>query len=63
MSFIDNLDIIDGYIDGDRFFMKSIAGFAVNGVYKADGLRSLARLIHDDEPLNLFDEERTIFVQ
>jgi hypothetical protein len=25
-------------------------------------LRSLARLIHDDEPLNLFDEERTIFV-
>ncbi|MEK4886438.1 hypothetical protein NST81_17535 [Bacillus sp. FSL W8-0223] len=62
MSFIDNLEIIDGYIDEDRFFIKSIAGFVVNGFYKADGLRSLARLIHDDEPLNLFDEERTIFV-
>lgn len=57
-----HLEIIDGYFDGDRFVIKSIAGFAVNGVYKANGLRSLARLIHDNEPLNLFDRERTIFV-
>jgi hypothetical protein len=57
-----HLEIIDGYFDGDRFVIKSIAGFAVNDVYKANGLRSLARLIHDNEPLNLFDRERTIFV-
>jgi hypothetical protein len=63
MSFIDNLEIIDGYIDGDRFIMKSIAGFAVDGAYKANGLRSMARLIEGDDPVNLIiDKERTIFI-
>lgn len=63
MSVIDHLEIIDGYFDGDRFIMRSIAGYSVDGAYKAKGLRSMARLIDGNDPINLIiDEERTIFV-
>jgi hypothetical protein len=62
MSVIDNLEIIDGYFDGEQFIMRGIAGYAVFGTYKAKGLRSLANLIGDD-PLNFkVDKERSIFV-
>lgn len=64
---IDKLKIIDGYIDyvedEARFIMRGINGYAVTGVYKADGLRDLARVIHDNEPFSfIIDKKRTIFV-
>jgi hypothetical protein len=60
---IDELKIIDGYFEADRFIMRGIAGHAIYGAYKAEGLRSLARLIHDDEPFSFsIDKDRTIFV-
>ncbi|MBA2873153.1 hypothetical protein HNQ85_003491 [Anoxybacillus calidus] len=63
MSVIDQLELIDGYFDEDSFYMRGIAGFAIEGRYKANGLRSLARLIHENEPFNIIiDSERTIFV-
>lgn len=63
MSVIDELKVIDGYFDGDRFIMRGIGGYAVEGFYKAEGLTSLARLIHDNEPFSfIIDKNRTIFV-
>jgi hypothetical protein len=63
MSVIDQLEIVDGYFDGERFIMRGIAGYAVFGTYKAEGLRSMARLIQEGEPLQFtIDKERTIFV-
>ncbi|WP_338754874.1 hypothetical protein [Bacillus sp. FJAT-52991] len=60
---IDELKIIDGFFDGERFIMRGMAGFAVYGTYKADGLRSLARLIHDDESFSLtIDKDRAIHI-
>ena len=36
---------------------------AVQGIYKAEGLSSLARIIHDNEPFSfIIDKERTIHV-
>lgn len=62
MSVIDRLEVIDGFFDGERFIMRGIAGFAMYGVYKADGLRSMARLI-DDTPMSFtVDSERKIVV-
>lgn len=63
MSVTDNLEIIDGYFVDGRFIMRGIAGHAVVGTYKANGLRSMARLIQEGEQLNFtIDKERTIFV-
>lgn len=63
MSAIDELKVIDGYFEDERFVMRGIAGFAVYGTYKADGLRSMARLIHDDEPFSLtIDKDRVIHI-
>ncbi|MGM7637605.1 hypothetical protein [Bacillus sp. Hm123] len=60
---IDELKVIDGFFDGERFVMRGIAGFAVYGTYKADGLRSMARLIHDDGPFSLtIDKDRVIHI-
>ena len=43
--------------------MRGIAGHAMIGTYRAEGLYSLARLIHDDEAFSFtIDKERTIFV-
>ena len=42
---IDQLHIIDGYQDGERFHVRGIAGHAVDEWYRADGLRSMARII------------------
>lgn len=62
MSVIDKLEIISGYFDKEWFIMTRIAGYTVNGVYRADGLLSMARLI-DDTPMNFtIDEGRSIFV-
>lgn len=63
MSTIDNLKLIDGYFDGNRFIMRGISGHAIVGTYKAEGLRSLARLIHDDEPFSFtIDKEKFVRV-
>lgn len=44
-------------------FIMGIGGNAVQGIYRAEGLSSLARLIHDDEPFSfIIDKERTIHV-
>lgn len=63
MTAIDDLKIIDGFFDGDRFIMRGISGHVVNGVYRAYGLRSMARLVLEGEPLSLvIDKECTIHV-
>lgn len=63
MATIDELTLIDGYFDGDRFIMRGIGGNAVEGFYKAEGLYSLARIIHDNEPFSfIIDKDRTLFV-
>jgi hypothetical protein len=49
---IDELEVLDGYFDSDRFILRGIVGYAMYGVYKADNMRSLARLIHDNEPFS-----------
>jgi len=63
MDVIDQLEVIDGYFDGDRFIMRGLGGNAVEGVYRAEGLSSLVRLIHDNESFSLtIDKDRTLFV-
>lgn len=63
MAVIDELEVIDGIFEDDRFIMRGIAGHAVYGFYKAEGLASMARLIHDDTPFSLtIDKERTISI-
>lgn len=63
MAAIDQLEVIDGYFDGDRFIMRGLGGNAVQGIYRAEGLSSLARIIHDNEPFSFtIDKDRTLFV-
>lgn len=63
MAVIDQLEVIDGYFDGDRFIMRGLGGNAVQGIYRAEGLSSLARIIHDNEPFSfIIDKDRTLFV-
>lgn len=57
---IEGLEVLDGYVQGERFILRGILGHAVYGKYKADGLRSMARLINN-EPFNMtIDEEKQI---
>lgn len=44
-----NLEVIEGFIQGGRFIMTSIAGMRIEGSYKSQGLRLLATLIDEDE--------------
>ena len=61
MDVIDELRIIDGVFLDEVFIMRGIAGHAVYVSYKADGLRSMARLIHDDEVFSLtIDKDKFI---
>ncbi|MGG2972198.1 hypothetical protein [Geobacillus stearothermophilus] len=46
------LQVINGYFDDNAFYMRSIAGFPLEGRFKAAGLRSLARLIDETEPFS-----------
>jgi hypothetical protein len=63
MHILDELKVIDGYFEGDRFIMRGISGHAIYGVYKAAGLSSLARLIHDNEPFSFtIDKDKVIHV-
>ena len=63
MDLFDELKIIDGVLGDDKFIMRGIAGYAVYGSYKAEGLRSMARLIHDNEPFSLtIDKDKFIRV-
>ncbi|MFJ7978443.1 hypothetical protein ACIQZI_22815 [Peribacillus sp. NPDC096379] len=58
---IDELEVLDGYFDGDRFILRGINGHAIYGAYKADNMLSLARLIHDNEPFSFtIDKEKMI---
>lgn len=60
---IDNLKVIDGYFDGERFIARGIAGHAITGAYKADGLRTWARLIDKGEGFHLtIDKERSVYI-
>lgn len=59
---IDQLEVIDGYIEEDCFIMRGIAGHTMIGTYRAAGLRSMARLI-DDTPMSFtIDKEKFIRV-
>lgn len=63
MAVIDELKLVEGYFDDDRFIMRGIGGNVLQGVYKADGLTSMARLIHDNEPFSFtISKESTLFV-
>ena len=60
---LDQLEVIDGYFDDNVFYMRGIAGYAIEGRYKAEGLRSLARLIDENEPFSfVIDGETMIHV-
>ncbi|WP_199425730.1 hypothetical protein [Thermaerobacillus caldiproteolyticus] len=52
MDILDQLQLIDGYFEDDSFYMRSIAGFSLEGRYKAAGLRYLAVLIDENEPFS-----------
>jgi hypothetical protein len=60
MSVIDQLQVIDGYFEDDVFYMRGIAGYAVEGRYKAKGLRSMARLIDENEPFSFIIDKETM---
>lgn len=62
MAVIDKLQVIDGYFENDRFIMRGIAGNAIYGAYKTDGLRSMARLIGDTPITLTIDKDRYIRV-
>ncbi|WP_231578625.1 hypothetical protein [Geobacillus kaustophilus] len=49
---MDSLQIIDGYFSNKEFYMRSVAGFPLEGRFKTAGLRSLARLIDENEPFS-----------
>lgn len=57
------LNVLDGWIEDDRFIMRGIGKNTVYGKYKAEGLRSLARLIHENEPFSFtIDKDKVIHV-
>jgi hypothetical protein len=61
MSVLENLTILDGYIDADRFICRGIAEHAVYTIHSAESLRSFARVIGEGEAFNLVvEEEKTI---
>jgi hypothetical protein len=62
MAAIDELKLIDGYFDGDRFIMRGIGGNVLEGVYKAEGLTAMASLIHDTEEFNFANKDSVLFV-
>ncbi|EMI11258.1 hypothetical protein [Anoxybacillus gonensis] len=63
MSVIDQLEVIDGYFEDNIFYMRGIAGYAIEGRYKAAGLRSMARLIDENEPFSfIIDKEMMVHV-
>ncbi|MBW9219802.1 hypothetical protein CI793_12320 [Anoxybacillus ayderensis] len=57
---LDQLEVIDGYFDDNVFYMRGIGGYAIEGRYKAKGLRSLARLIDENEPFSFIVDKETI---
>jgi hypothetical protein len=61
MSLLENLTILDGYIDADRFICRGITEHAVYATHSAESLRSFARVIGEGEAFNLIiDEDKTI---
>jgi|UniRef100_C5DB28 hypothetical protein len=60
MSAMEWLKVIDGYFGDNAFYMRSIAGFPLEGRFKATGLRSLARLIDENEPFSFIMGSNTM---
>jgi len=54
------LRMVDGYFDKDTFVMKGLNGHALEGRYKAKGLRSMARLIGSDPITLIIDKYNRI---
>lgn len=47
MSAIDELRLLDGYIEGDKFIMRGILGHAVYSAHNAENLRMMAFSINE----------------
>lgn len=54
---IDELELLDGFFDNDRFILRGILGHAVFGNYNLEGLLSFSRLIQEGEPLRLIIDD------
>lgn len=58
------LDVLSGYTEGNgednRFILIGVLGHRVYGVYKAEGLRSMARLINNDPFIMTVDRDQQI---
>lgn len=61
---IDELKILDGYIDENRFIMRGIGENAVYGAFKADGLLAMSRLLGEqgEEFRFVIDKEKSILI-
>lgn len=63
MAKIDDLKIVDGVMVGDRFIMDGLGGNVVEGVYDAEGLRSLGRWIKGSDPVTItIGEESMLYI-
>ncbi|MEK4167757.1 MULTISPECIES: hypothetical protein [Anoxybacillus] len=58
MSVNDPFKIVVGNFVGDAFYMRSIAGFMLEGRFKAAGLSSIARLIDENEPFSFIIDKK-----
>jgi hypothetical protein len=56
------LNILNGYIRDDKFFLRGIGDHPMRRIYTSEELVGLAMQIKDDEPFGLGDERKTIFV-
>lgn len=56
------LHVLDGYAKGDKFILRGIMEHNVYGVYKADNLRSLARVIGNEAFTYTIDKDKQISV-
>jgi hypothetical protein len=57
---MNQLQVIDGYFDDNTFYIRSIAGFPLDGCFNATGLRSLSRLIDENEPFSFILNSDTL---
>ena len=63
MAKIDGLKVVNGVMVGDRFIMDGLGGNVIEGVYDAEGLRSLGRWIKGSDPVTLtIGEERMLYI-
>jgi len=63
MAKIDGLKVVNGVMVGDRFIMDGLGGNVIEGVYDAEGLRSLGRWIKGSDPVTLtIGEESMLYI-